>query len=98
MPLPCCPPFSPIRLPRGELQTYIGNRYMLAIVGLLIVASGLALGWGWLTAFGIAPLIVSLAPCLVMCAVCLGLMCRHNQGGAAPSAPPTGALPPTSEG
>jgi hypothetical protein len=94
MPVSRCPPFSPIQLPRGVLRSWIGNRYVMAIVGLAVAGSGLALGWSWLTAVGIAPV----APCLVMCAVCLGMMCRHSQGGAAPSAPPTGAPPPTSEG
>jgi len=87
----CCPPFSPLQLPRGALRSWIGNRYVLAAVGLAIAGSGLALGWGWLAAVGVAPLIVSVAPYLVMCAVCLGVMCRQ-------SAPPTGARPPTSEG
>jgi hypothetical protein len=83
MTVSCCPPFSPIQLPRGVLRSWIGNRYVLGVVGLVVVGSGLALGWGWLTAVGIAPVIVSVAPCLVMCAVCLGMMCRHSQGGVA---------------
>jgi hypothetical protein len=102
MPMACCPQFLPIQSPRGALGSWIGNRYVLtialAVVGLMVVGSGLALGWGWLTAVGVAPLMVSVAPCLVMCAVCLGVMCRNSQGGAIPSAPPTGAPPPASEG
>jgi hypothetical protein len=95
MPMSCCAPFSRVQLPPGALRSWIGNRYVLAVVGLALVGSGLALGWGWLTAIGIAPVIVAVAPCLVMCAVCLGMMCRHGQGGAAPSAPPTDAPPPS---
>jgi hypothetical protein len=93
----CCPPFSPIQLPRGVLRSWIGNRYVLAIVGLAVAGSGLALGWSWLTAVGIAPLIVSTAPCLVMCAVAACVMCRRNPVGITPSAAPTDTPPPASQ-
>jgi len=48
------------------------------ILGLAIVATGLALGWNWLTAAGVAPLILSLAPCAAMCAVGA---CAMSRGG-----------------
>jgi hypothetical protein len=93
----CGTPFSPIQLSRGVLRSWIGNRYVLAIVGLAVAGSGLALGWSWLTAIGIAPLIVSTAPCLVMCAVGACMMCRRNPGATAPSAPPTDTPRPASQ-
>lgn len=49
----------------------------LAIIGGLVVIAGggLALGgWGWLVAIGLAPIILSLAPCLVMCGLGLCMM------------------------
>jgi hypothetical protein len=42
------------------------------IGGLAALVSGLFLGWPWLTAIGVAPLLVSLAPCIAMCALGLG--------------------------
>jgi hypothetical protein len=78
MPATCCPPFSRIDLPRGALLAWIGNRYVLTAIGLAIVGSGLALGWDWLTAIGVAPIIVSVAPCLIMCGLGVCMMCRRS--------------------
>ncbi|UOM37029.1 hypothetical protein [Acuticoccus sp. I52.16.1] len=54
-------------------QIPFGRRGLL-IAALAVIAAGLALNWGWLTAVGAAPLILSLAPCAAMCA--LGLCMR----------------------
>lgn len=86
MPTSCCPPYSRLQLPLGALRSWIGNRYVLIAAGFAVVGSGMALGWGWLTAIGVAPLIVSVAPCLIMCAVGGCLMCRRGPGAAAPAA------------
>ena len=75
MPAACCPP---LELPRGAILAWLGNRYVLAAIGLAVIGSGLALGWGWLTAVGAAPIIVSVAPCLVMCAFGVCMMCRRS--------------------
>lgn len=50
----------------------LGRREWL-LVAFAIIAAGAALNWSWLTAIGVAPLIVSLAPCALMCAagVCM---------------------------
>ncbi len=39
-----------------------------------LVGAGLALGWPWLVAFGLAPLLLSLLPCAAMCALGLCMM------------------------
>jgi hypothetical protein len=44
------------------------------------VGAGLALNWGWLTAAGIAPVLLSLLPCAAMCA--LGLCMRRGANGS----------------
>ena len=49
---------------------------------LLIAGTGTYLGWGWLVAAGIAPVLLALAPCAAMCA--LGL-CMSQSGGTASS-------------
>jgi hypothetical protein len=60
-----------VRSPRG-----------LIIIGIAVIVGGLALNWNWLTALGFAPLILSVAPCAVMCA--LG-MCMMGGGKKFPS-------------
>jgi hypothetical protein len=78
----CCPTAS---FPADEVRFWIRDRRVLAGAGLAIAGSGLALGWDWLTAVGVAPLIVSAAPCLLMCA--LGL-CMMERGHSANSGKP----------
>jgi len=75
-------------------RSWIGDRRVLAVAGLAIAATGLAIGWDWLTGVGIAPLIVSAAPCLIMCA--LGLCMMGGNHRACSSQPAPGASePPT---
>tara|TARA_B100000678_G_scaffold279080_2_gene274442 strand:- start:972 stop:1289 length:318 start_codon:yes stop_codon:yes gene_type:complete len=51
----------------------------LWILGALIVAGGLALGWDQLVILGIAPILITLLPCLVMCgAMCL-MHCKKGK-------------------
>ena len=78
----------------GVFRSWIGDRRALAIAGLAVVSTGLTLGWDWLTAVGIAPLIVSAAPCLVMCALGLCMMGRNHQSCSSQPKPEAGE-PPT---
>jgi hypothetical protein len=57
-------------------------RWLLGGVALVLLAAGFAWHWSWLVAIGVAPLLISAAPCLVMCA--LGL-CMHRMGNRAGS-------------
>jgi hypothetical protein len=59
----------------------VGGRRSLWLVAGLALAAGLALKWDWLVAAGVAPVIVSLLPCVAMCA--LGF-CAHKIGDATP--------------
>jgi cell division protein FtsL len=60
---------------------------LLGIAGVAIVA-GAALNWSWLVATGIAPLLITLLPCAVMCGLGLcahrlvGGSCAHDQSRA----------------
>lgn len=56
-----------------------GWRLPLA-VGLLAIAAGLAWQWSWLVAIGVAPVLLSVGPCVAMCG--LGL-CMAGMGGRA---------------
>src|SRR6266852_2723372 len=63
----------------GSLRYWIGDRRVLAVSGLSVAGTGVSLGWSWLTAVGIAPLNVSAAPCLIMCALGVCMMGRNQQ-------------------
>lgn len=58
------------------------------LVALAIVGTSMALNWGWLTAIGAAPLILSFAPCAAMCA--LGLCMRGGSSACANKNAPAG--------
>ena len=76
----CCSPTLAIQPSGGLLRSWISDWRVLGVAGLAVTGAGLGLGWNWLTAVGIAPIIVSTAPCLVMCAlgVCMMGRSRHT--------------------
>lgn len=55
------------------VRQLIAWRGVLAMA-IALAAAGLWFGWPWLVAAGIAPIILALAPCLLMC----GAMCATN--------------------
>ncbi len=68
--LPILPPLLALMMTRRGLM-------VLAIVA---IVTGLVLNWSWLLAIGVAPVLLSLLPCLVMCAVGVCFAC--SKGGA----------------
>jgi len=59
---------------------HLGNRWVLLGLGSLAVIAGLFFGgWGWLVAAGLAPVILSVLPCLVMCALGICMMGRSDK-------------------
>ena len=56
------------------------SRTSLLVGGVAVLGAGMALNWSWLTAVGAAPVILSLAPCALMCT--LGLCCTRGGGGS----------------
>jgi hypothetical protein len=96
----CCATASSIQSP-GGVRSWVSDRRVLAGAGLAVTGTGLGLGWDWLTAVGVAPLIISAAPCLIMCALGLCMMGGSRQASSsqpAPEAvePPTPSDPATS--
>ena len=81
----CC---STATFPAGDVRSWLGNPRVLAVGGLAIGGAGLALGWNWLTAIGIAPLLISVAPCLIMCAFGMCMMGKASKAISNQSAPP----------
>lgn len=69
---------------------YLGNRWGLLVLASVAVIAGLSFGgWGWLVAAGLAPVILSTLPCLVMCGFGVCMMCRSNK---AQSTAPRGVM------
>lgn len=60
------------------LRHYLGGRRGLIALTVIALGAGLVFNWSWLVAAGIAPLLLALAPCAVMCA--LGI-CMNKMGG-----------------
>ncbi len=59
---------------------HLGNRWVLLGLGSLVVIAGLFFGgWAWLVAAGLAPLILSVLPCVAMCALGVCMMGRSGK-------------------
>ena len=58
---------------------YLGNRRALLILAAVVILAGLVLNWNWLVAVGVAPILLSTLPCLVMCAFGVCMMCKANK-------------------
>jgi YHS domain-containing protein len=60
------------------VRYYLGGPRRLTVLAVILIVGGVALNWGWLVAAGLAPILIALLPCAVMCA--LG-MCMHKSAG-----------------
>ena len=85
-----------LTIPRGQaiwraIRAWVTGRRGLIIGGLAVATTTLAIGWNWLSAIGVAPVILSLAPCAAMCALGACAMRWGNASGSTRHASPTGA-------
>ena len=81
------------RLPAWNwIARFVRSRLGLAALGATVLLIGGALNWGWLVAAGIAPVILSLLPCVVMCS--LGL-CMAGMARRPANVPPSADSDPT---
>lgn len=71
------------------IRYYLGGRRGLIALGAVAIVGGLAFNWSWLAAIGVAPLLVAMAPCLVMCA--LGVCMHKMSSGCSHAAHTTGS-------
>ncbi|CAN7725678.1 hypothetical protein [Mesorhizobium sp. LjNodule214] len=62
----------------ATIRHTLGGRRGLIAAGAAIAIAGLAFNWTWLVAAGIAPLLLSVLPCVAMCA--LGLCMSRMTG------------------
>ena len=74
---------SPVRDLLHAARHYLGGRRSLLILAVMALTGGAALNWGWLVAAGIAPVLLTVLPCLVMCG--LGLCMTRLIGGSSTS-------------
>jgi hypothetical protein len=59
---------------------YLRNRWTLVALASLAVVLGLYFGgWAWLVAAGLAPILLSTLPCLIMCGLGVCMMCRGQK-------------------
>ena len=58
---------SPAHELLAAARHYLGGRRALVILAIAALIGGIALNWNWLVAAGIAPLLLTALPCLVMC-------------------------------
>ena len=81
--------------PRGgtgrTIVRYLRHRWVLFTAAGLALALSAALSWNWLVAAGIASVVLSLLPCLVMCGLGLCMQKFLGNSDAARAASPEGA-------
>jgi hypothetical protein len=63
---------------------YAGRYYLAGWRGVLVLAVmaaliGIGFSWSWLVAAGIAPILLSTLPCLIMCGLGLCMSCRSRR-------------------
>lgn len=74
--------------------SWVNRRTGLLLAAAALGGAALWLGWPWLVVAGIAPILLTLLPCLIMCgAMCAFGMCskKKQPGTAAAEASPTAA-------
>ena len=86
---------------RAFVRRWLSGRRGAILATLIVATIGLAFGWGWFVAVGIAPVLLSLLPCAAMCVLGLcmqrmgGKSCA-NQGSQKSSAATSNQVPPQS--
>ena len=63
---------------------YLGRPRVLLTLATIAIIAGLVFNWSWLVAAGLAPILISTLPCLVMCVFGVCMMCRSGEKQSAP--------------
>ena len=82
------------RTPLDRLRYWATSRQGMIVIGLAAIGLAMGFSWNWLVAIGAASLILSLAPCAIMCALGVCMMGRGKSNaeqdvGAAAGQPNT---------
>jgi hypothetical protein len=74
-----------------KLSPWLRDRRGLVVLATLVLGLGLALNWSWLVAAGVAPLLLSALPCVVMCVLglCMNRMTAPQNKTSSPDLPET---------
>ena len=79
----CCDDKTQQGKQKSGLNGFLTGSRGLMLLGSVAVAGGLAFGWDNLVLLGIAPILLSLLPCLIMCGLGLCMMkCKDKKGEA----------------
>lgn len=67
------------------LRHYFGGRKGLILLTVVASGTGMYFNWGWLVAAGVAPILLAVAPCAVMCGLglCMNKMCGKSDSAQA---------------
>ena len=68
--------FGPMKSMAGAI---LSSRRTIILLAAGVALSGIAFNWTWLSAIGVAPVLVAVLPCVVMCG--LGLCMNKVMGG-----------------
>lgn len=82
----CCGPAQSSGGLSRFLPNWLGGSRGLIVAAVFVVGMGMAFGWPALVALGVAPIILSLLPCAVMCAFGLCMIGKGRQPGPAQGA------------
>jgi hypothetical protein len=65
----------------------VGQATTVAVLAVAAVGSGLFFGWNSIVALGLSTVVISLLPCLAMCAlgICAARMGKKDVGAASPA-------------
>ena len=78
----CCDDKTPKEQQKTGLMGLLTGPRRWMLLGAVVVAGGLAMGWDQLVLLGIAPILVTLLPCLVMCGAMCMMKCKDKNGTA----------------
>ena len=70
---------SPMAGPLFALRGFLRTRFGIIAMAALAIGGGFYMGWGYVVAAGLAPLILGVAPCAAMCALGLCMGGGHNK-------------------
>jgi hypothetical protein len=59
---------APFRHAGSAVKSYLPGRRGLLVLASVVLVAGLVMNWSWLVAAGIAPILLAVAPCALMCA------------------------------
>ena len=63
-----------------RLRSWVLSPQSFMVTGIAAVVVGLTLSWSWVVAVGVAPLVLAVGPCLIMCALGLCMNMRDHAG------------------